>query len=120
MGYQDTVFVLVGYAPNKDAIVGLEVLQSRETPGIGDRAETDAGYQANFKALDVSLTPDGSALAHPIEVVKPGEKTNPWQIDTISGATITTKAIGAMIGRAAQKWVPVVKKAAPSFQEGTP
>ncbi len=116
MGYQDVVKVLVGYAPDRDVIVGMEILQSRETPGIGDRAEKEPGYQANFKALDVKLNADGSALAHPIEVVKPGQKTGPWQIDTISGATITTRAVGKMIGVSAAKWVPKVKKAAASFK----
>ena len=116
MGYQDIVSVLVGYAPAKDAIVGMEVLTSRETPGIGDRVEKEAAYLSNFEKLDVKLSDDGSKLAHPIEVVKPGEKTDPWQVDTISGATITSKAIGKMIGRSAERWVPKVKKSAASFQ----
>ncbi len=116
MGYQDIVSVLVGYAPDKDAIVGMEVLTSRETPGIGDRVEKEAAYLSNFEKLDVKLSDDGSKLAHPIEVVKPGEKTSPWQVDTISGATITSKAIGKMIGRSAERWVPKVKKSAASFQ----
>ena len=110
MGYQDTVFTLVGYAPAKDAIVGMEILTSRETPGIGDRAERDPGYRANFKQLDVALNADGSALAHPIEVVKSGKKTNPWQVDTISGATITSRAVGKMISLSAARWVPAVHK----------
>ena len=116
MGYQDIVFTLVGYAPDKDAVVGMEILQTRETPGIGDRAQKDASYQANFKKLDVTLTADGSALAHPIEVVKPGDKANPWQIDTISGATITSRAVGKMVGLSAAKWVPKIKKQLGSFQ----
>lgn len=122
MGYQDTVFVLVGYSPSKDAIVGMEVLTSRETPGIGDRVEKEAGYRSNFAKLDVKLNEAGSALAHPIEVVKPGEKTKPWQVDTISGATITSTAVGKMVGRSAERWVPKVKPAAGSFERpgGTP
>jgi electron transport complex protein RnfG len=116
MGYQDNVFVLVGYAPERDVIVGMEILESRETPGIGDRAEKDPGYRANFKQLDVALNADGSALAHPIEVVKPGKKKGPWQIDTISGATITSRAVGKMVGVSAARWVPRVKRAAAGFK----
>lgn len=114
MGYQDTVFTLVGYAPAKNAIVGMEILTSRETPGIGDRAEKDPGYLANFKQLDVSL--NGDALAHPIEVVKAGQKSQPWQIDTISGATITSRAVGKMVGLSAARWVPVVHKQLDGFK----
>ncbi len=101
MGYQDVVKVLYGYDPRSQTVVGLAVLDSRETPGLGDRAETDPAYVANFKALDVSLNDARDALAHEIEVVKPGTKTAAWQIDTISGATITSSAIANMIAAGA-------------------
>ena len=109
MGYQDTVRVLFGYAPDADVIVGMEILESRETPGLGDKVETDATYLKNFAALDVTLAGDGASLVHPIEVVKPGKKTSPWQVDTISGATITSTAVADIAGDAARRWVPRVE-----------
>lgn len=110
MGYQDTVRILYGYDPRRQAIVGMRVLQSRETPGLGDRVETDPAFLANFVALDVSLTPGGGSLAHPVELVKPGEKTAPWQIDAISGATITSAAIAKMLAQSAAHWMPLLYK----------
>lgn len=108
MGYQDTVRILYGYDPGRQAVVGMRVLQSRETPGLGDRVETDPAFTANFALLDVRLGADGEALAHPIRTVKPGQKTEPWQIDSISGATITSTAIARMLARSTAHWVPLL------------
>ena len=106
MGYADTVRILYGYDPARQAVVGLRVLESKETPGLGDRIETDPVFTANFKALDVRVNDAGTALANPIELVKPGEKNRPWQIDGISGATISSAAIAAMLRDSAGRWVP--------------
>ncbi|MCP3984452.1 MAG: FMN-binding protein [bacterium] len=97
MGYQDVIRLLYGYATEAEAIIGVQVLESRETPGLGDRVESDPGFQANFERLDVSLAADGQTILHPIEVVKPGEKQHPWQIDGLTGATITSNAIGSIL-----------------------
>jgi electron transport complex protein RnfG len=110
MGYQDTVRILYGYDPRQQAVVGLRVLQSRETPGLGDRVETDPTFTANFTALDVRVAADGNSLARPVELVKPGEKTAPWQIDAISGATITSAAIAEMLAKSTARWVPLLYK----------
>jgi len=109
MGYQDVVTVLFGYAPADKVVVGMEILDSRETPGLGDKAEKDPTYLANFKALDVALDDTGKALKNPVQAVKPGEKQHPWQIDTISGATITSRAVANIAGAAAGKWVPRIE-----------
>ncbi len=108
MGYQDTVRLLYGYSFDKQVILGIRVLESRETPGLGDRIETDPGFLRNFGSLDVGLAPDGSGPAHPIEFVKPGEKAAPWQIDGISGATVTSKATAEMLRESSAYWIPRV------------
>ncbi|MBT8494565.1 MAG: FMN-binding protein [Deltaproteobacteria bacterium] len=110
MGYQDVVRILYGYSPREQAVIGLVVLESRETPGLGDKVETDPTYRKNFERLDVSVNADGSALAHPIEAVKPGKKQSPWQIDTITGATITSKAIADMIRDSSAEMIPHIRK----------
>lgn len=110
MGYQDTIHLLYGYAPEADAIVGMQVLESKETPGLGDRIEVDPVFRANFERLDVTLSADGTALAHAIEVVGHGTKTDPWQIDGITGATISSKAVGAMLDRSAGRLIPELER----------
>jgi len=118
MGYQDVISVLYGYAFERDAIVGLRVLESRETPGLGDRIETDPAFRANFAALDVALDASGAALAHPIEAVKQGAKQHPWQIDGITGATISSKAIADVLARSAAREVPRIRRRLPDFEGG--
>jgi len=43
-----------------------------------------------------------------VKVVKHGTKTNPWQIDAIAGATVTSKAVGRGINESAQKLMPLL------------
>lgn len=105
-GYADTVRVMFGYAPGCQCIVGIGVVSMRETPGIGDKIIADKGFLANFQALDVKLDREMSALANEVKVVKHGTKTQPWQIDAIAGATITSRAVGKGINDAAQILLP--------------
>lgn len=109
MGYADSIEMLYGYAVESQTIVGMKVLASKETPGLGDRIETDARFRANFSALDARLVDDGSALAHPIQTVKQGEKRNPWEIDGITGATISSKAVGRALDASTARWLPALR-----------
>lgn len=106
MGYQDTIALIYGVDLDQQAIIGLRVLDSRETPGLGDRIETEPHFLASFEKLDVRLDPDGTAPAHPIEVVAQGQKVEPWQIDGITGATISSKAVGSILRESTARWMP--------------
>jgi len=107
-GYADTVRVMFAYNPAKQTITGMGVVSMRETPGIGDKITTDQAFLKNFEALDVKLAADLKALAHAVKVVKHGSKQNPWEIDAIAGATVTTKAVGRGINDSAQKLLPLL------------
>ena len=109
-GYQDVVKILYGYSPETECVVGFTVLESRETPGLGDKVETDFEFQLNFECLDAQLTPDGTAVANPIHTVKNGKKTDDWQIDAISGATITSNAIGKALESSTTEMLPLLAK----------
>ncbi len=107
-GYADIIRILYGYDPNKEAVVGFYVLGSKETPGLGDKIEKDETFLANFEALDVSLTEGKDELKNKVVPVKSGEKEHPWEVDGITGATISSRAIGEIIGESTQKWVPLI------------
>ncbi|MFA5530937.1 MAG: FMN-binding protein [Thiohalomonadaceae bacterium] len=109
-GYADAIRLLYGYSPECQCITGFSVVYSRETPGFGDKLVSDPAFLANFDALDASLNADGSALANAIVTVKHGTKTKPWQIDAISGATVSSKAVGKAINESAQVVVPAVRR----------
>jgi Na+-translocating ferredoxin:NAD+ oxidoreductase subunit G len=105
-GYADNVRILFGYSPKCSCIVGIGVVSMRETPGIGDKILTDAEFLANFKALDTRVNAELKGLVNEVKTVKHGAKTQPWQIDAISGATVTSRAVGRAINEAAQALLP--------------
>jgi electron transport complex protein RnfG len=105
-GYADMVHLLYGYDPACQCIRGIKVLKLAETPGLGDKIITDADFVANFAQLDASLNADGSDLANDIVTVKHGTKQHPWEIDAISGATISSKAVGKALNQSAKQVLP--------------
>ena len=116
MGYADNITVLYSYSFDLKAIVGHKVLESKETPGLGDKVELEPHFLANFEALDARLNDDGTALANAIVTVKQGEKTEPWQLDGITGATITSDAIGVILNQGSGYWLPALERDARDFQ----
>jgi electron transport complex protein RnfG len=107
-GYQDVIRLLYGYSPACQCITGIRVLKLSETPGLGDKIITDAAFVANFNALEAALNESMSALANAITTVKHGSKQNPWEIDAISGATISSKAVGKALNDSTQRLLPLV------------
>jgi electron transport complex protein RnfG len=109
-GYQDVIRVLYGYDPYCQCIRGIQVLKMAETPGIGDKIIKDEDFQQNFVALEARAHVSGKGLEHAIVPVKSGTKTEPWQIDAISGATITSNAVARMLNDSAQQFVQIIQK----------
>jgi len=95
-GYADVIELIYGYDPTKKVVIGMEVLDCKETPGIGDKIRSDPGFHANFEAL--AVTPDVKAVPH-------GTKKSPNQIDAISGATVSSKAVAKAIRTADKTWL---------------
>lgn len=94
-GYQDMITALAGYNPDEDIIIGLKVLDNKETPGLGDKIIIDQSFQENFTKL---------ATGPEIVVVKKGEKTKANEIEAITGATISSKAIGSLLQKSMEEW----------------
>ena len=109
-GYQDVIRILYSFEPGCECIRGIQVLKMAETPGIGDKIAKDPGFLQNFEALDARVDAAGSGLAHAIVSVKSGSKTEPWQIDAISGATISSKAVARMLNDSAQQAAPTIMR----------
>jgi len=116
MGYQDVIRLIYGYSFSDRAVIGIRVLESRETPGLGDRIETDPGFLENFERLDVSLTDDSTRILNPIEAVKQGAKQHPWQVDGITGATISSVAVADILRRSSEEWIPRLHRSRNDFQ----
>ena len=118
MGYQDVIRLLYGYSFDQNAVIGIRVLESRETPGLGDRIEKNADFLGNFEQLDVSLNEQGDQVVNRIEFVKSGEKNAAWQIDGITGATISSRAVSDMLSESTSEWIPRLHGQQAAFSVG--
>lgn len=117
-GFADVLRVMYGYSPQKSAIVGLKVLDSHETPGLGSKIETDPRFVANFEALDVTTTGDGARIQNPPALAKRGEKSHPWQVEAITGATISSRAIADILRASTQVAVPIIRRNLQALEKG--
>lgn len=105
-GYAGIIRILYGYDPATETVVGFYVLQSNETPGLGDKIEKEEDFLANFEGLDVKL--ENGQLRNHVVPVKNGTKVNPWEVDAITGATISSRAIADIIDQSAGEILPVI------------
>lgn len=80
--FQDVIRLIFGYDPARDRVLGMKVLESKETPGLGDKIEKDSSFVAEF-----------AGVATPLVGVKQGEGDADGEIDMITGATISSRAI---------------------------
>ena len=82
-GYGGDIGVIVAIDTDSDKIVGVGVTTHSETPGLGARAKTDQAFAEQFKGLSIN---------DPFQV-----KGDGGNIDALSGATITSRAVCAAI-----------------------
>ncbi len=86
-GFQDVIDLIFGYDAHTKKLLGMKVLESKETPGLGEKIESDSSFVAGFRG------PTG-----PIVGVKKGqEKGDPHEVDMITGATISSRAVIGII-----------------------
>ncbi|MBX9604275.1 MAG: FMN-binding protein [Bryobacteraceae bacterium] len=109
-GYADLIRGMFAYDPEGQKVTGFRAVELKETPGLGDKIGTDPGFLANFRALDARLNQVGDGLANAIRAVKHGTKKNEWEIDAVSGATVSSRAVGRMLDRSARRWTPVIQR----------
>ncbi len=117
-GYADVIRTMYAYSPSKQAITGFKVVELKETPGLGDKITSDPAFLANFRHLDVRLNADGTSTAHPVTTVKQGTKKNPWEVDAISGATISSRAVGRALDKSTRDLLPIVNRHLGRIEKG--
>lgn len=97
-GFMDTIRILYAFDRERRTIVGMRVLGSKETPGLGDKIGKDDAFLSNFAQLVVE--PE-------IIATKNGEGTATNHVDCITGATISSKAVVRILNRSMEQWLPV-------------
>jgi len=109
-GFQEEIRLLYGYSPERDCVIGMKILASKETPGLGDKIAFDPDFLSNFECLKVELGPNKQDILNPIVLVPEGEKTEPYQIDAITGATISSRAVATILRDSTAEVVPLVEQ----------
>lgn len=93
-GFQDTIRLIYGLDPSGQRVLGMTVLESRETPGLGDKIYKDPKFVGEFRELVVEPV---------IELIK-GHGTLPNHVDAITGATISSRAVVKILNQANAVW----------------
>jgi Na+-translocating ferredoxin:NAD+ oxidoreductase subunit G len=95
VGFQDVIGVIFGYNGEDKSIIGYEVLECKETPGLGDKIFKDEAFVSNI--IQLKVEPE-------IILVKKGERKNSNEVEAISGATISCKAVVRLMNKSVEKW----------------
>lgn len=109
-GFQDVIMVIFGYDPVNGKLSGMKILDSKETPGLGDKIFKDQNFVDQFFAGPET----------PLLGVKSGAgKGQENEIDMITGATISSKAVIGIINHALEEWKPILDKGIPQASADT-
>jgi electron transport complex protein RnfG len=96
-GFSDVIRLIFGYDPRDSRLLGMTVLEEKETPGLGSRIETDSSFNGGFaKAMS------------PIKGVKKGQGKEPNDVDMITGATISSRAVIRAINKTLERLGPAL------------
>jgi electron transport complex protein RnfG len=82
-GFQDVIRVIFGYDPDTGELLGMKVLESKETPGLGDKIEKDTVFVNQFVRVATLIA----------GVKKGRERGTADEVVMITGATISSKAV---------------------------
>ena len=100
-GFADVVLVIFGFEPDTGILLGKKVLESKETPGLGDKIFKDRDFVDQFFARPQT----------PLVAVKAGTgKGLPGEIDAITGATISSKVVVSIINNGVADWRPLLQQ----------
>jgi electron transport complex protein RnfG len=99
-GFQDIITVLFGYHPGREEVLGMLVLDNKETPGLGDKIVKDMAFVGAF-----------AGVRTPIVAVKAdagsGAET---EVDMITGATISSRAVIDIINHRVAALGPILQR----------
>jgi len=92
-GMWSTIYGYVGLEADLSTVTGISFYEQAETPGVGDRF-LEPAWLDSWKGK--AIFDDSGQLRLGISVPEPGEIAR-YRVDAISGATVTSDRIAAMI-----------------------
>lgn len=106
-GYQDVVRLIFGYDPDAGRILGMKVLESKETPGLGAKITSDSSFIGEFRGVET-----------PLVGVKDGGDA-PGEVDMITGATISSEVVIEIINERIRSLGPALRDGRTAGAAGT-
>lgn len=95
-GFTEVISLMFGFDAATQTLIGLKILEQKETPGLGDKIEKDTTFVRQFRGLHA-----------PVKAVKK-KGGDPGEFDAISGATISSRAVARIINNAVTRWQPLL------------
>ena len=96
-GFQQLLTLMIGFDPQSGTLIGFKVLDQKETPGLGDKIERDSAFGGQFAGRVV-----------PLRGVRDRAGKPPSEVQTITGATISSRAVIRIINNAVARWRPLI------------
>jgi H+/Na+-translocating ferredoxin:NAD+ oxidoreductase subunit G len=96
-GFQEELSLMIGFDPGSGTLTGIEVLEQKETPGLGDKIETDTAFRSQFPGRIA-----------PLRRVKTRSGADRSEVQTITGATISSRAVIRIVNNAVARWRPLL------------
>ena len=116
MGFWDRMDVVVVLRPDLQEIVNIQIMDQKETPGLGAFIE-EKWFTDRFKNLAV----DWSAANHAHIIVGPASNPNaPNRVDGVTGATQTSMALMNMMNNELARIRAALPTVHPSAEPPTP
>jgi RnfABCDGE-type electron transport complex G subunit len=104
-GFQDKIVLMLGLDASLSRINGLTILDQKETPGLGAKITDHGSFLVYWEGKDFS---------QPLSLRKPAaaspESLSASEVNTITGATISSQAVLQMINSARERIIGLNKE----------
>jgi len=98
-GFVDNIKLIFGYDAGAKQVLGMLVIEQKETPGLGDKIVKDTAFVNGF-----------TRVATPLRGVKIGAGTGAsGEIDMITGATISSRITIGIINHQLERLQPLIE-----------
>lgn len=93
---------IIAIQPDYETLKGITIIRQEETPGLGSRI-TESAYLAQFQ---------GKRFTEGLKLVQPGRSSRDNEIDSITGATMTSDAFISILNKNLQGAMPAILEGA--------
>jgi len=113
VGFQDRIALMLGTNISLTRTKKMRIIEQKETPGLGANIDDEETFLIFWENKDCS---EPLSLRKP--AVKTPEELSPMEINTITGATISSESVLKIVNSALERARQLIKEGA--FQIGEP